>query len=103
MIECMVSKGKIAISIVLVVLSLIAVGISFIYLNRSYQNMTRANEKAKIAYIDLRDSSDNMLRALRQHPDYRSQADIDQYNLGVDQFNRGCLSYGFPQKANFSG
>ena len=44
--------------------------------------MTHANENAKNSCIDLKSANDNLLRALRQHPDYRTQADIDQYNRG---------------------
>jgi hypothetical protein len=102
----MVSKGRVAISIVLVIVSLIAVGTSFIILNHSYQNMNRATEKAKIACIDLRDSLVNTLRALQrawQYPQLRSQAYVDRYNRGVDDFNNGnCLSYGLTRMPYFS-
>jgi hypothetical protein len=50
----MVSKGRIAISIVLGIIAAIAVGVAFINLNRSYQNMNRANEKADRAHEELK-------------------------------------------------
>jgi hypothetical protein len=62
----MVSKGRIAVLIVLIIISAIAVVISFIYLTRSYEKMNRANEKTRIACVDLRDSLVNVLRALQQ-------------------------------------
>jgi len=69
--------------------------------------MNRANEKAKIACIDLRDSLVNVLRALQrvwQYPEVRSQIDVVKYNQDADDFNNGnCPSYGLTRMPHFTG
>ena len=69
--------------------------------------MIGANDKAKNACIDLRDSVVNELRALQrvwQYPEIRSQAYVDKYNRDADDFNNGhCVSYGLTLMPHFSG
>ena len=93
----------IALSIVLVIISLIAVGTSLII---PYQRMTHATEKAKNACMDWRDSLVNTLRALQrvwQYPELRLQSRVDHYNRGVDDFSNGsCASYGLTPMPHFS-
>ena len=104
----MVGKAGIAILIFLVILALIAVGISFIYLSGSYQNMIRANDKAdraneelKNSCINLRNALKNALRAFQESP---SPEYIDQHNRAVNRFNNGsCPSFGFPKEAYYTG